>query len=1016
MYVRAFPFSARWHRRRTPAAPLDVPHSSVGDSEGTSFCRCRSSSTSVLDHLAEFGRPRPHGTTLAGGLSFTFSHSSQAGQDTPHCIGLPTARQEPGFEQRGRQVTFQRGDRKSSPPFQSGLLQPTFSCPQEDRRLAPCHRPQCAQQISLPAEVHHGNSREHQSVSTGGRMDYIHRSHRCLSPCAFASTLQEISQVCNVSGGLPIPSSSLRLSHGPSGVYKSGQDLYFAPKRLSVAITPVSGRLAVQGLFTQAGGRETSTATSVGNRGRLLDQRQQISTDPHSTFCFCGLQVQPRNRPSLPISCTSSGSVSNLPDAGQEARSVPTPSDVSHRQDVFGVSSCTRLETAYQTLPMAPTPQLASWAISRPSDTLASRSAPVSTLVDSTSYVGSGCTSTPSATPDRGGIRLLRPCLGRSLHKSRSPRSLAPTRSSSPYKLQRAKSYLACFTTVSSTPKKQASPSVVRQPNGCSVPQQRGRHTLLGTMCPNVARVTVVFPPRHTSASSIPGRKTQCSSGFSVTQTQDPTRRVVPTAVGLRQVCHTGFSTVSRSVRHSMEYQTPTVCLSGSRPPSSTLRCNDLGVDRQASVCLSSFWTPASSPLEISSTTLQSSASSTMATSGSMVSAVGPSVIQNSVAPSLLRTSVATTAQRSVFSRAGPQTDGLVSASGTDSLSSGEEVERRVRAPQRASTRAMYYSKWNVFERWAQREGVSTGTPSVTDVAKFFLFLFKVKQLAPSTIEGYKTALHDRLSSSLPWSITHNSDLQRLIQSFHRDRPKALRRLPQWDLALVLEFLAGAPFEPLTLASDKFLTLKVVFLIALATAQRRNELHALTRQGVHHKEDWSSVTLLPSHDFLAKNQSARATSAAFRPIEIVSLSHSVGRDSPRSKLLCPIRALRIYLNRMDEKRGGRLKLFIAFKPGYTREIVPATISSWLKQVIRLAYTQLNPQKLAQLNIKAHQVRATATSWAVMGGASLDQIVEAAHWSSHNVFTRFYLQSAAWRSEDHFSLRPVVAAGTVVSSH
>ena len=83
-------------------------------------------------------------------------------------------------------------------------------------------------------------------------------------------------------------------------------------------------------------------------------------------------------------------------------------------------------------------------------------------------------------------------------------------------------------------------------------------------------------------------------------------------------------------------------------------------------------------------------------------------------------------------------------------------------------------------------------------------------------------------------------------------------------------------------------------------------------------------------------------------------------------------------------------------------------------VIRMAYAQIDPKSLHQLKIKAHQVRAVATSWAIIGGASIDQVVEAAHWSSHNTFTRFYLQQVAWQCEGSFSLQPFVAAGTVVS--
>jgi hypothetical protein len=40
------------------------------------------------------------------------------------------------------------------------------------------------------------------------------------------------------------------------------------------------------------------------------------------------------------------------------------------------------------------------------------------------------------------------------------------------------------------------------------------------------------------------------------------------------------------------------------------------------------------------------------------------------------------------------------------------------------------------------------------------------------------------------------------------------------------------PFEPMERASLKYITLKTVFLVALATAQQRSELHALSYENI----------------------------------------------------------------------------------------------------------------------------------------------------------------------------------------
>ena len=47
-----------------------------------------------------------------------------------------------------------------------------------------------------------------------------------------------------------------------------------------------------------------------------------------------------------------------------------------------------------------------------------------------------------------------------------------------------------------------------------------------------------------------------------------------------------------------------------------------------------------------------------------------------------------------------------------------------------------------------------------------------------------------------------------------------------------------------------------------------------------------------------------------------------------------------------------------------------------------------------LGVKAHDVRAFAASKAFYGGVSMDQIMQACHWKSHNTFTRFYLKDLA----------------------
>ena len=58
-------------------------------------------------------------------------------------------------------------------------------------------------------------------------------------------------------------------------------------------------------------------------------------------------------------------------------------------------------------------------------------------------------------------------------------------------------------------------------------------------------------------------------------------------------------------------------------------------------------------------------------------------------------------------------------------------------------------------------------------------------------------------------------------------RPRLTPVLPQWDVGIVSEALSKPPYEPLREASLKHLTLKTVFLLAIASEGRRSKLQAL---------------------------------------------------------------------------------------------------------------------------------------------------------------------------------------------
>ena len=203
-------------------------------------------------------------------------------------------------------------------------------------------------------------------------------------------------------------------------------------------------------------------------------------------------------------------------------------------------------------------------------------------------------------------------------------------------------------------------------------------------------------------------------------------------------------------------------------------------------------------------------------------------------------------------------------------------------------------------------------------------------------------------------------------------------------------------------------------MLVLASGKYRSEIHAWFANKVSNLGQWEKVALFPSSDFIAKNQLAREGSQSVSLVTIPALTTIVDRQFKEDRTLCPMRALRYYLDRTKDLRGSRSLLFISFKKEHTSDIRPATLSSWLKQTILLCYKQADQQALDLVQVKAHDIRAFAASKAFYGGVSVDQIMQACPWKAHNTFTNFYLKDLTWSDNDNnMYLGPVVVAQQVL---
>ena len=236
-----------------------------------------------------------------------------------------------------------------------------------------------------------------------------------------------------------------------------------------------------------------------------------------------------------------------------------------------------------------------------------------------------------------------------------------------------------------------------------------------------------------------------------------------------------------------------------------------------------------------------------------------------------------------------------------------EAVAARIEAPERGSTRSVYEAKWTMFTKWCLSNQVNFRAPPLKAIADFLLHLFQDRKLQPSTIDGYRSAIADKLGNSTI-NVSKDENLTRLLDSFHRDRPKGRRGIPSWNLSLVLHQLTKAPFEPLKEASLKHLTFKTVFLLALGSGKRRSEIHAWLHKNIRHQSDWSKVSLYPSPSFLSKNQLAKEGPDSVAPVVGITWTGPQILGRTRSWSLSPSRKVLVKTSHLPLSPHGSNKL------------------------------------------------------------------------------------------------------------
>ena len=530
-------------------------------------------------------------------------------------------------------------------------------------------------------------------------------------------------------------------------------------------------------------------------------------------------------------------------------------------------------------------------------------------------------------------------------------------------------------------------------------------------MCPSLENDDLVYQKSSYSESQAHSRPSKRDSRQTIQTGPNHSNRMVPQLRDFPGNMQLVAQTSSGPVCHQVQQKASTICLSSPRPPGLGSECSQHVVGGTGPLCFPTSSHLGQSGGEVAGLPLQQNHSDcSRVAQHALVLGSSGTVQPDPTVPSQHSKPIVSTIQpgstqepvKSESTRLAPR------ASAIKEQGFSEAVAARIEAPQRGSTRSVYEAKWTIFTKWCLSNQVDFRAPPLKAIADFLLYLFQVRKLQPGTIEGYRSAIADKLGN-VPLNVSRDENLTCLLDSFHGDRPKDRRGIPSWNLSLVLHQLTKAPFEPLKEASLKHLTFKTVFLLALGSGKRRSEIHAWLHKNIRHQADWSKMSLYPSPSFLSKNQLAKEGPDTVAPVVIPALAPTLDKSLKGDRSLCPVRALRYYLDRTSDLRQNKDLVFVSFKKGFDKDISPATVSSWIKQTVILCYELSDQQALSLHQVKAHDVRAFAASKAFQSGTSLDQILSACHWKSHNTFTQFYLKDVASADSELFHLGPVVAA-------
>ncbi len=328
-----------------------------------------------------------------------------------------------------------------------------------------------------------------------------------------------------------------------------------------------------------------------------------------------------------------------------------------------------------------------------------------------------------------------------------------------------------------------------------------------------------------------------------------------------------------------------------------------------------------------------------------------------------------------------------VAPEGAQLIASGlsTEVVETILQSRAPSTRKLYALKWRLFTSWCGDHQLDPVNCPVGTVLEFLLARLSAG-LTHSTLKVYVAAVSAYHASLHGQSVGRHPLVTCFLHGALRLRPTVRSRIPPWDLAVVLEALCRPPFEPIEEISDRHLTLKTVFLLAISSLKRVGDLQALFVAPTHldFAPGMAKAFLYPRAGYVPK-----VPSVTPRPVILQAFSPPPIREPDQQKLncMCPVRALDAYVHRAALWRRADQLLICYGPPKRGLSASKQTLSRWIVDAINIAYESSDLP--SPMGVKAHSTRSVAASKAFLASVPMQDICNAVGWSTPLTFVRFY---------------------------